>query len=86
MSVSLDQDLIKELSNFMALAFEVFLSGVGGLVLAKASTDVGLKMANAGVEKYIVRDMIPTMSEGLGFTDQDILRVVAAYALDNGPM
>ena len=38
-------------------------------------------MANAGVEKYTVRDMIPTMSEDLGFTDQDILRVLAASGL-----
>ena len=38
-------------------------------------------MANARVEKYIVRDMIPTMSEDLGFTDHDIPRVLAAYAL-----
>ena len=55
MSVSLDQDLIKELSNFVAVVFEVFLSAVDGLILAKASADMGLKMANAGVEKYIVR-------------------------------
>ena len=46
----------------MAVAFEVFLSAVDVLILAKASADVGLKMANAGVEKYIVRDMIPTIS------------------------
>ena len=52
----------------MAVVFEVFLLAVDGLVLAKASVDVGLKMANAGVEKYIVRDMIPTMSEDVGFT------------------
>ena len=58
MSVSGDQDLIKELSNFVAVAFEVFSSAVDGLILAKASTDVRLKMANDGVEKYIVRDMI----------------------------
>ena len=69
MSVSLDQEPIKELSNFVAAAFEVALLPVDGLVLAKASANVGLKMANAGVEKYIVRDMIPTMSEHLGVTD-----------------
>ena len=66
----------------MAATFEVFLSAVDGLILAKASVDVGLKMANAGVEKYIVRDMIPTTSEDPGFADQDILRVLAAYAPD----
>ena len=38
-------------------------------------------MANAGVEKYSVRDMIPTMSEDVGYTDQDISRVLAAYAM-----
>ena len=69
MSVSLGQELSKELSNFVAVAFEVFPSAVDGLVLAKASADVGLRMANAGVEKYIVRNMIPTMSENLVFTD-----------------
>ena len=35
----------------MAVAFELFLSATGRLVLAKASADVGLKMANAGLEK-----------------------------------
>ena len=80
MSVSLDQELIKELSNFVAVAFEVFLSSVDGLILAKASADVGVKMVNAGVEKYIIRDMILTMSEDLGFTHRDILRLLAAYA------
>ena len=86
MPVNLDQELIKELSNLVAVAFEVFLSAVDRLVLAKASADVGLKMVNAGVEKYIVRDMIPTMSEDLGFTNQDISRVLATYAvyMDNG--
>ena len=81
MSVSVDQEPIKELSNFVALGFDVFLSAVDGPVLAKASVDVGLKMANAGVEKYIVMDVIPTMSEDLGFTDQDVLRGLATYAL-----
>ena len=80
-SFSLDQDPIKELSNFVAVAFEVFLSAVEGLIVAKASTDVALEMANARVEKYIVRDMIPTMLEDPGFTDQDTLRVLATYAL-----
>ena len=45
-------------SNFVAVAFEVFLSAVDGLVLDEASAD-------AVVEKYIVRDMIPTMSEDM---------------------
>ena len=38
-------------------------------------------MANARVEKYIVSDVIPTISEELGFTNQDILQVLAVYAL-----
>ena len=63
------------------VAFEVFLSTVDGLVLAKTAADVGLRMANTGLEKFIVRDMISTMSEDLGFTNQDVLRVLAAYAL-----
>ena len=75
MSVSLDQDLIKELLNFFAVAFEVFLSTVDGLLLAKTIADMGLRMANTGVEKFIVRDMISTMSEDLGFIDKDVLRV-----------
>ena len=33
------------------------------------------------VEKFIVREMIPTMSEDQGFTYQGVLRVMAAYAL-----
>ena len=78
---SLDQDLMKELLNFVAVAFEVFLAVLDGLILAKASTHVGLEMANVGVEKYIVRDMIPTMSKDLGFTERDIWRVLTAYAL-----
>ena len=69
MLVTLDQNLIKELSIFVAVVFQVFLSAVDGLILAKASTGVGLKMAMATVEKNIVRDMIPTMSEDVGFTD-----------------
>ena len=65
----------------MARALEVFLSAVDGLILAKAFADVGRKMAHAGVENYIVKNMIATISEDLGFTYQDILRVLAAYAL-----
>ena len=72
---------MKELSNFVAVAFEVFLSAVDGLLLPKTAADVGLRMANTGVEKFIVCDMIPTMSEDLGFTNPDVLRVLAAYAL-----
>ena len=64
----------------MAVAFEVVLSAVDGPILAKVSAEVGLKMANAGVEKYILRDMIPTMLEDLEFIDQDTLRVLASYA------
>ena len=72
-SVSLDRDLIKELSTFVAIAFEVFLSAADGLVLAKTKADVGQRMANTGVEKFIVRDMIRTMSEDVGFFDHDVL-------------
>ena len=42
-----------------------------GLLLAKTTTDVGLRMANTGFEEFIVRVMIPPMSEDLGSTDQD---------------
>ena len=80
-SVSVDQDLIKELSNFMVVAFEVFLSAVDGGLRAKTTAHVGLRMANSGVDKFIVRDTIPTMSEDLGFTDQAVLRNLAAHAL-----
>ena len=66
MSVSLDQDTIKELSNFVAVAFEVFLSAVDGLIADKASTEVGLKMANAGVEKYTVKGHDPNNVRGPG--------------------
>ena len=52
-----------------------------GLILAKTSAAAGLKMGNAALEKYIVRDMIPAMSKDLEFTDRDILRELAAYAL-----
>ena len=41
----------------------------------------GPSTANTGVQKFIVYDMIPTMSKDLGFTKQDVLRVLAAYAL-----
>ena len=61
MSVSLDQVLIEEPSNFVATAFEVTVAAVDGLLLAKTGADVGVGMANTGVEKFIVRDTIPTM-------------------------
>ena len=76
-----DQDLIREMSNFVAVAFEVFLSTVEALLLAKTAADVGFRMANIGVEKFIVREHIPTVSEDLGFNDQDVLRDLAADAL-----
>ena len=81
MSVSLDQALIKELSNFAAFAFEAFLLAVDGLLLAKTTVDVGPRMANTGVENFIVRDMIRTISEDLGFTYQHLLQVLATYAV-----
>ena len=46
MSVGLDQDLIKELSTFVEAVFELFLSAEDGLIVPKASADVGLNMAN----------------------------------------
>ena len=49
--MSLDHNQIKELANLVAVAFEVFLSVVDGLLLAKTAADVGRKMANARVEK-----------------------------------
>ena len=52
-----------------------------GLLLAKTATYVGLRMTNARVEKFIVGDMIPTLSKYLGFTDQGVLQVLAVYAL-----
>ena len=61
MSASLDQVLIKEPSNFVGAAFEVIVAAVDGLLPAKTAADVGVRMANTGVEKFIVRDMIPTM-------------------------
>ena len=62
MLVTVNQDLIKELSNFVVVAFEVFPSAVDGHPLPKIDADVGVRMANAGVEKFIFRHMIPTMS------------------------
>ena len=57
MLVTLDRNRTKELSNFVAVAFQVVLSAVDRLILAKASADVRLKMAMATVGKYIVRDI-----------------------------
>ena len=67
--------------KFVAVAFEVFLSAVDGLLLAKTVAELGLRMVNTCVEQFIVRDMILTMSEDPGFNDQDVLRVLTAYAL-----
>ena len=40
---------------------------------------MGLRMAKTGVEKFSVRNMLPTMVQGLGFSGQDVLRVYALY-------
>ena len=69
MSMSLDRHLINELSNLVTMSFEVFPSAVDGQIMAQASADVGPKMANVGVEKYIVPVMIPTISDNVIFTD-----------------
>ena len=62
----------------MVVAFKVFLLAVGRL---SQVDDVGLKMANVGVEMFFVMDMISTMYEDLRFTDQEPRRVLTAYAL-----
>ena len=79
--MSPDQDLIEELSNFVHVAFHVGLSAMDGFVLVKKAKDVGLRIANAGADEFFVTDMIPTRSQDLRFANQDVLRVLAAYAL-----
>ena len=79
--MSLDQDLIEELSNFVNVAFQIGLSAMDGLVLVKIAMDVALRMANVGADGFFVTDNIPTTSQDLGFANQDVLRVLATYAV-----
>ena len=55
-SVSIEQGLLKTLSQFVAVAYEVFVGTADGMVLAKTAAEVGMQLAATGVEKYLVRD------------------------------
>ena len=57
-SVNMDQSLIKAVCRWRMSS-----------LYQKTSAGLGLQMAAMGVEKFVVRDMIPTMVGNLGFMD-----------------